>query len=105
MERAKIIDILEMIKVELKEKDYHSRSICSSLTYLKNERYISISEYDFIKKFLVENKPTAINQYKRFTKNDLWENHNQPIDNSYWWVSGVSFIRIEYLNALISNLK
>lgn len=105
MEKDRIVEILNLIKIKLNDRAFYSRSICNSLTHLKINSLITSDERDFIKNLLQENKPTKTNQYKSFTLNVFWNDFNQPIDNSYWWQENVGFIRIEYLDAVIHNIK
>ena len=105
MEKQRIIEIFECIKNNIiKDTRYYSTGICFGLAVLLTAKEITQFEYYFLLDYLRDNKPTPINQYKEFTQNEYW------INISYWWVNmgkqpETRQIRVDYLTALINNIK
>jgi hypothetical protein len=84
MDKARIIEILQMLKHEI-EINHHS-GICLALECLYNKREIwLLSDTHEIKKIIYANKPKEI------------------YDNAYWWPPGYKQPRIEFLNELIKQ--
>ena len=87
------------------------RSICDSLLTLWIRHQITKFEHDCIKELLVINKPTHLNEYKEFTENPYWRGHKiNSINDGFWWKMTTLYpetkqIRMDYLTALINNLK
>ena len=80
--------------------------ICDILEHFEIKFNISHEERKFITKLLHTHKPTDKNQYKEFTKNNFWTKSRF----GYWWDAMFEYeetiqIRIDYLKAVIENLK
>lgn len=105
MEKQRIIDIFESIKNSIiTDTRYYNTGICFGLAVLLSTKEISETEYHFLMDYLKENKPTPNNRYKKFTQNVFW------LNTGYWWVNmgktpQTRQIRVDYLTALISNIK
>ncbi len=97
--------ILTIIRNRQKSSYY---GMCKSLDYLEETRVITPKEKLYVKRFLFDNMPTLINQYKEFRNSSLW-NFPETM-GTYWWLTSDihsmgNQIRIEYLTALIDNNK
>ncbi len=107
MENHRLIEILELVKQNLINNDtWMKTGICVGIRFLHNKNKISLIEYYKVSSYLRKNEPTKTNQYQEFTNNEYWTNHN----SLYWWKPihkepNTRQIRIDYLTALISNVK
>ena len=109
MESERIIEILEAVKELLKDEKYKS-GICGVLNivnFIKVDIRMSFEELREVEIFLRKNKPTRTNIYKEFIPTDSYFNYH---NFGYWWLPIFTApetrqIRIDYLTALISNIK
>ena len=107
METQRQIEILNLMINHIKKTTF-AISICGALQNLLIMEIIGVDENYFIQKLLIDNKPTTENQYKEFTQNEYWLFSTGAIGFSYWWErlpQQARQIRIDYLEALITNIK
>ncbi len=105
--KERLILIIQLMIKELKTT-YTQTGICRTFYTLMSNKDITYDEIYIVKMFININKPTKRNKYKEFTKNPYWTNF---VDSySYWWTEihiapETKQIRIDYLTALINNIK
>ncbi len=105
METPKLKEILELVKDTIVHGEaYNQTGMCGILRSLVSCEAILIKERYEVLAYLRENKPTEDNEYKEFRMSPFW------IDEGYWWYEIFLFketrqIRIDYLTALINNIK
>ena len=106
METKRLIQLLELVKLNLINGDENSQSgICKEIDNIYTKYHdITFEERNYIKSYLKDNRPTPINQYKQFYQQIVW------LDNNYWWrpinrEPATKQIRINFLTELINNLK
>ena len=109
LDNKRVIEILKLIQIEVKRTNITQTGICKSFYSLSSKQLATYSEIDFVKKFLLKNKPTKRNKYKHFTNNKYWLDAHSNL-YSYWWDEIYSNpetrqIRIDYLQELIDNIK
>ncbi len=97
--------LLEKVIIKLADTINSQLGICKaiSLVYCQ-EIDFHFTERNELESFLFQNKPTGYNEYKEFFESDYWTGEG------YWWITMVKEpetrqIRIDYLRALISNIK
>ncbi len=115
MENYRLKEILELTKANLIKNTWYSQyGICKELRevffpvidiFAIEQNSNDIRDYKFVIHYLEENKPTPNNQYAEFTNNIYW-----TVNSRYWWKTIDNFpetkeIRIDYLTALINNIK
>ena len=110
MKKDRILQILNKAVLILEDETMYHRCICDMIRRFKDALLISYTEYLEFRTILAENKPTPDNEYKEFTQNEYWMNKDLPIEQSFWWkpifeAPETRQIRINYLKALINNLK
>ncbi len=100
------IELLETVKKILisNSSSNSQRGICRVIQSLYYTEMCSELERDSLLIYVSLNKPTINNQYKEFMENEFW------INQTYWWQTiyeepKTREIRIDYLTALISNIK
>ncbi len=107
MENTRLVEILEMVKENLIETEaQYQTGICRSIEKLSHDHKIKYLEEILIKKHLYLHKPTKTNEYAKFTENQYWYDYY----NDYWWseikcANETKQIRIDYLTAVIDNIK
>ncbi len=108
MKKERLKEILILIKnfIAIREYSYNYTGICKIITTLHGLEKISYEELYYIKNYISNNRPTPNNEYKEFTKNQYWIN----TETGYWWEKmymdcETVQIRIDYLTALINNVK
>ena len=105
METKRLIQLLELVKLDfINNNTIYQYGICKSISnvFYNDDYIISPKEYKYVLDYIQMNKPTKYNQYKHYTESEYWIK-----DGAYWWFvnSKTKQIRIDYLNALINNLK
>ena len=105
MEDDRKIELLELVKENLRTKPYYMQSgICRAIQLLYYENVCTRTERDSLHIHINVHKPTPTNQYKEFTETKYWTNQ------SFWWTridnaSETKQIRIDYLTKVIANIK
>ena len=105
MENSRLIEVLERVRQLLLTKSSCDLGICYTFSILRDLRVITKDEYIDLNIYLMENKPTAENQYSQFTQNEYWKPNSM-----YWWTPihkarVTRQLRADYLTELISNIK
>ena len=88
---------------------YFHSGICSAIKSVVFNNLITHTESMFIKIFISKNIPTIENEYKEFADNKYWQ-YETRFMMRFWWTTieeapETEKIRIDYLNALINNIK
>lgn len=97
-------ELFEVVKQSLIERPNIQQSgICREIKHLFSYGVISIQEKDYLSNYLLANKPND-DRYSEFMDYPNW------IGLDYWWVMisvrpETKQLRINFLNALISNIK
>ena len=107
IDKTRLKELLGKLKGRLENKELHFRhGMCNVINQMafdgEFKDYIEIYQVEM---FLDKNRPTVYNEYKMFTKNGYWLKNS-----SYWWermndAPETRQIRIDYLTALIYNIK
>lgn len=107
MLKERLITVLNEV-IEILPNCQTYGGICDVLGYFEEINTISTEERNYIDSFLLRNKPSYKNQYKKFTDNNYWTNIIGKY--YYWWNPMFEYhetiqIRIDYLKMVISNIK
>ncbi len=109
IEKERVIEILQSTKdyIIANDNSFRYTGICFILSKLRDEIRIGTNdEIEAVLLYLERNRPNKRNKYKEFTNNLHWNKSG----TGYWW-NRMDFypetrqIRIDYLTALINNIK
>ncbi len=111
MKSKKLKQLLELLKEELIVTNSENQTgICWCITIMLIKDKISSEENHLLREYITLNKPKLNNQYAEFINNEFWTNTLDVNNSSYWWTTIkrdnlTKQIRIDYLTALINNIK
>ncbi len=105
METNRIKELLEQLKQKLIiGNPYYQSGICNVISGMYQIHIITFEERNFLRDYVMENKPSIFNQYKEFMNNKYWTGE------MHWWGKIFVYpetkqIRIDFITALIDNIK
>lgn len=106
MKLDKLKSLFKQLKKNLKKSEpINELGICGVILSMFENNEISYEEKEEMYRYLTSQKPTPDNKYKDFIS-EYW----RGTDGGYWWTCmykepKTKEIRLNFLNALINNIK